>query len=192
MSLVKFLSSLHPLGGHFRAALRRGGNLYGLIPVSLFAVCDAKLGNICKSINPVVELNPLLAIPLVMKAAASLSGSVATSEGQLWMGRKNPYPPEIIQSSISSQLNSPESICIEAIHIPYSLEKNVDSLTLNVSSTGYYLDAIGQKLGLTDASKILVSRSVDSYILKLIILLVFLNYNMLVDSEAQYCFYVVL
>lgn len=161
---MKFLSSVHPLSGHFRAALQRGGNLYGLIPVPVFAVCDTKLGNICKSVNPGVESNPLLAIPLIMKAAASISGSVATSEGQLWMKRQNPYSPEIIESSISSQLNSPESIWIEAILIPYSLEKNVESLMLNVSSTGYYLDAIAQKLGFTDASKILVSRSVDLYI----------------------------
>lgn len=154
----EFLSSLHPLSGHFRAALQRDGDLYGLIPVSVFAVCDTKLGNICKSINPGVESNPFLVIPLVLKAAAS--GSFATSEGQLWMRRQNPYPPEIIQSSISSQLSSPESIWIEAVYIPYSLEKNVESLTLNVSSTGYYLDAIARKLSLADTSKILVSRTV--------------------------------
>lgn len=177
MSLVKFLLSLHPLSGHLRAALQRDGDLYGLIPVSVFAVCDTKLGTICKSINPRVESNPLFVIPLAMKAATNVSCSVATSEGQLWMRRQNPYPPETIESSISCQLSSQESK-IEAVHIPCSLEKNVESLTLNLSSSGYYLDTIAQKLGLMDASKILISRSADSYIPKhIMFFFLFLNFN---------------
>jgi hypothetical protein len=31
-------------------------------------------------------------------------------------------------------------------------------VTLDISSSGYYLDVIAQKLGVTDASKVLLSR----------------------------------
>jgi hypothetical protein len=38
------------------------------------------------------------------------------------------------------------------------LEKTVEPVTLDVSSTGYYMDVIAGNLGLTDASSVLVSR----------------------------------
>lgn len=158
LSLVKFLSSSHPLGGHFRAALLRNGGLYGSVPVSAIAVCDSRLSNLCKLINPKVESRHLLPLIYIMRAATRLSEFVVISEGQLSIRRKDPYPSKIIESSIIQQSESPDSICIEAIHIPSSLEKAVLPVTLNVSSTGYYLDVIARKLDLTDGNKILVSR----------------------------------
>ncbi|GAV65633.1 dsrm domain-containing protein/Methyltransf_23 domain-containing protein [Cephalotus follicularis] len=156
----EFLSSVHPLSGHFRAALKRDGDLYGSIPASVISVCDSKLCNLCKSLNPKVESNPLLVISYIMGAAARLSGSLITSEGHLSIRRQNPFPREIIESSVIEESGSQESIWIEAIHIPSSLEEAVKPLTLCVSTTGYYLDVIAQKLGLTDANKVLVSRSI--------------------------------
>ncbi|XP_031249532.1 small RNA 2'-O-methyltransferase-like isoform X2 [Pistacia vera] len=155
----EFLSSLHPLSGHFRAALQRGGDLYSSVPASIMAVCDSKLSNLCKLINPEAELNNILIISYIMRAAARLSESVVTFEGQLSIWRKNPYPPNIIESLVIQQSNSPNSICVGAIYIPCSLEKAIQSVTLDVSSTGYYLDVIARKLGLTDGNKVLVSRT---------------------------------
>ncbi|KAK6154826.1 hypothetical protein DH2020_009074 [Rehmannia glutinosa] len=154
----EFLSSLHPLSGHFRAALRREGHLNGCVPVSVIAVYDAKTGNICKYINPAAEANSLLVISLVLRAAAKLTDLVLISdEQQLSIQRRYPYPPEII-ASINHESSLLESIPIEVIRIPASLEKAVDSLTLNVASTGYYLDVIARELGVTDASNVLISR----------------------------------
>lgn len=158
MSRVKFLSSQNPLGGHFRAALRRDGDLYGSVPASVIAVCDSKLANLCKLINPKVESSHLLLLIYIMRAATRLSKFVVTSGGQLSIWRKDPYPPEIIESSIIQQSESPDSVCIEAIYIPSSLENAVHPVILNVSSSGYYLDVIARKLDLTDGNKILVSR----------------------------------
>jgi hypothetical protein len=158
VSLIKFLSSGDPLSGHFRAVLQREGDLCGLIPVPVMAIYDSKLSNLCKSINPKVESNPFLAVPLIMTAAARSSGVVASSEGQIWIRRQNPYPPEIMESSVSQISGSPQSTFIEVIRIPCSLEKTVEPVTLDVSSTGYYMDVIARKLGLTDASSVLVSR----------------------------------
>ncbi|KAE8008261.1 hypothetical protein FH972_004790 [Carpinus fangiana] len=156
----EFLSCLHPLSGHLRAALQREGDLYGLIPVPVMAICDSKLSNLCKSINPNVESNPFLVIPLIMRATTSLSGLLASSEEQLWIRRQNPYPPEIMESSVSQTSGPPLSTLIEAVRIPCSLEKSVEPVTLDVSSTGYYMDVIAKKLGLTDATSLLVSRTV--------------------------------
>jgi hypothetical protein len=156
--MLKFLSTLHPLSGHLRAALEREGDLNGLVPVSVMVVCDSKLGNICKCINPKVESNPFLVIPLIMRAATRLSGLVATSEGQLSIWRQNSYPPEIIESSVNQQSGSPQSTSVEAIRIPCSLEKDVELVTLDISSTGYYLDVIAKNLDLADAAKLLISR----------------------------------
>ncbi|KAK6118277.1 hypothetical protein DH2020_047950 [Rehmannia glutinosa] len=127
-------------------------------PVSVIAVYDAKTGNICKYINPAAEANSLLVISLVLRAAAKLTDLVLISdEQQLSIQRRYPYPPEII-ASINHESSLLESIPIEVIHIPASLEKAVDSLTLNVASTGYYLDVIARELGVTDASNVLISR----------------------------------
>lgn len=156
----EFLSTLHPLSGHLRAALEREGDLNGLVPVSVMVVCDSKLGNICKCINPKVESNPFLVIPLIMRAATRLSGLVATSEGQLSIWRQNSYPPEIIESSVNQQSGSPQSTSVEAIRIPCSLEKDVELVTLDISSTGYYLDVIAKNLDLADAAKLLISRTI--------------------------------
>ncbi|KAI7978813.1 Phenylalanine--tRNA ligase alpha subunit, cytoplasmic [Camellia lanceoleosa] len=94
---------------------------------------------------------------LMLKAASRLSGSVSASEEQLSMKRENPYPPEIVQSVVDQQSSLLDSILIKVVRISYLVEKTVEPLTLNVASNGYYLDIIAQELGLTDASKVLVS-----------------------------------
>lgn len=157
VSLVKFLSSLHPLSCHFRAALQRVGHLSCLVPISVLAVYDAKLSSLCKTINPKVESDPLLIMPLVLKAAQR-SGSVSTHEDQLSLRRRNPYPPEIMQTLVNQQSSLAGSIWISAILIPCSVEKTAMSLMLKIALNDYYPDVIAQKLGLSDASTVLVSR----------------------------------
>ncbi|KAL9345628.1 hypothetical protein Peur_060481 [Populus x canadensis] len=162
---IKYLFSdefplpLHPLRGHLRAALLRRGDLYGLVPASVVTACDTKTSNLCKLLNPVVELKPFLALSLIMRTIPRLSGCV-TSKGQLSIQKQNPYPTEIIESSDIQQSDSPESILVKAIQIPASLDKTVQPVTLNISSAGYYLDVIAEQLGVTDASKVLLSRTI--------------------------------
>lgn len=154
---MKFLSSPHPLSGHFRAALRREGHFNGCIPVSVIAVYDAKTINICKYINPEAEANSLLVMSLVLRAASKLTDLVLISDEQLSLERRNPYPQEII-SSINHELSFSESIPIDVIRIPVSHEKAVESLTLNITATGYYLDVIARALGVMGAADVLISR----------------------------------
>ncbi|KAM1235088.1 hypothetical protein TB2_004464 [Malus domestica] len=156
----EFLPTLHPLSGHFRAALQREGDLSGQIPASVIAVFDARLFNMCKSIDPEVESNPFLVISYVMRAAARLSGLLATCEEELWIRRKNPYTPEIIESSSVEQSDSRENFSIEAINVPRSVEKRVEKVILNLSSSGYFLDVIAKQLGLLNAADILISRPI--------------------------------
>ncbi|XP_062093293.1 small RNA 2'-O-methyltransferase [Humulus lupulus] len=155
----EFLTTLHPLSGHLRAALQREGDLYGHVPVSVIAMLDPKISNLSKSIDPKVELHPYMAISYVMKAAAGLSGIVDTSEKQLWVKRKNPYPLKITDLDIQ-QSGSPGSCSVEAIYIPCSNGKIVYAVNLDVSSTGYYLDVVANQLGLMDASKVLITRPI--------------------------------
>ncbi|KAB2601553.1 small RNA 2'-O-methyltransferase-like [Pyrus ussuriensis x Pyrus communis] len=84
----------------------------------------------CKSIDPEVESNRFLVISYVMRAAARLSGLLATCEEELWIRRKNPYTPEIIESSFVEQSDSRENFSIEAINVPGSLEKRVEKVIL--------------------------------------------------------------
>ncbi|KAJ6887410.1 hypothetical protein NC651_027669 [Populus alba x Populus x berolinensis] len=162
---IKYLFSdefplpLHPLRSHLRAALLRRGDLYGLVPASVIAACDTKTSNLCKLLNPEVELKPFLALSLIMRTIPRLSGCV-TSKGQLSIQKQNPYPTEIIESSDIQQSDSSESILVKAIQIPASLDKTVQPVTLHISSTGYYLDVIAEELGVTDASKVLLSRTI--------------------------------
>ncbi|XP_011037779.1 PREDICTED: small RNA 2'-O-methyltransferase-like [Populus euphratica] len=162
---IKYLFSdefplpLHPLRGHLRAALLRRGDLYGLVRASVITACDTKTSNLCKLLNLEVELKPFLALSLIMRTIPKLSGCVA-SKGQLSIQKQNPYPTEIIESSDIQQSDSPESILVKAIQIPASLDKTVQPVTLNISSAGYYLDVIAEELGVTDASKVLLSRTI--------------------------------
>ncbi|MBA0568598.1 hypothetical protein Golob_006077 [Gossypium lobatum] len=156
----EFLSALHPLSSHFKAALRRVGDLNASVPASVIAICDGKLNNLCKIINPTVESHPLLVLSYIMRAAAGLPELVVSAEGQLSIWRKDPYPPNVIESSISQQSDVAESITTMAIYIPCSPEKAVEPVILKISSTGYYLDVIGQILGLSDANLILISRTI--------------------------------
>ena len=174
MSLFQFLTSLHPLSGHLKAALQREGDLHGCVPVTVIALLDGKFSSLSKLIDPKVELNPYKVIYYVVKAAARLSGIVDASEEQLWIRRKNPYPPEItdsaerqsdspgcppeISDSANQQSASPGSFSIEAVYIPCSNEKSIRVVHLNVSSMEYYLDVIANQLGFVDASKVLITR----------------------------------
>lgn len=157
LASVKFLSSSHPLGGHFRAALRREGCSSGCIPVSVIAIYDAKINNICKYINPVAELNTLLVMSLVLRAAAKLTDVLQISDKQLSLQRRSPYPPEIICST-NNESNLVRNIPVELIRIPASLGKPVEPLMLNITTTGYYLDIIARELEANEASDVLISR----------------------------------
>ncbi|XP_048229208.1 small RNA 2'-O-methyltransferase isoform X1 [Ricinus communis] len=156
----EFLQSLHPLSGHLRAALRRDDDLCGFIPASVVAVCDAKLSNLCKLLNPKAEANPFLAVSFVMTAATRLAGSVVTTKGQLSIQKQHSYSPEIIEALDIINSDNPDTISVEAVYIPSSLDKLVQPVSLTVSSAGYYLDAIAQKLGVADANKVLLSRTI--------------------------------
>ncbi|XVF26334.1 hypothetical protein REPUB_Repub14bG0007300 [Reevesia pubescens] len=95
-----------------------------------------------------------------MRAAAGLPELVVSPEGQLSIRKKDPYPPNVIESSVSQQSGVAESITTMAIYIPCSPEKAVEPVILSISPTGYYLDVIAKKLGLSDANKILISRTI--------------------------------
>lgn len=156
MCLMKFYTTVHPLSGHFRAALLRKDQFYGYVPVSVISFFDSKLLNLCKCINPEVETNSWLAVPLILKAAARVP--LLISEDHLSIRRPSPYPPEVLQAVDNQLSNLPESTCIRAVRIPCLVDKIVEPLLFNISINGYYLDAIAQELGVTDASKVLVSR----------------------------------
>ncbi|KAG6385251.1 hypothetical protein SASPL_154082 [Salvia splendens] len=155
----EFLSFPNPLSNHFRAALRRDGHFNGFVPVSVIAVYDAKTTSICKFINPAAEMNSLLVMSLVSRAAAKLSDLVIVSDDQLSVQRRNLYSPEII-SSINHEASLLESIPLDVILIPVSCEKAVEPLKLNISATGYYLDVIAHALSLPGASDIIISRTI--------------------------------
>ncbi|XP_068655378.1 small RNA 2'-O-methyltransferase [Aristolochia californica] len=155
----EFLSSSHPLVGHFRAAVQREGDIFGLLPISVLATYDSRVNNLCKSINPRAELSPSLTIAIVMKAAR-LSDSVYISEGTLWVCKQHPHSPDCIQALVDQGLDPTERIQIEAVYIPCSLVKPVEPFHFYVSSKEYYMDVVAKRLGLSDYSRMLVSRTI--------------------------------
>ncbi|KAK9085858.1 hypothetical protein Sjap_026269 [Stephania japonica] len=157
-SLFKFLSSSHPLTGHFKEAIGKKDPCQRSIPVSILAACDSKLNNLCKSINSKSESDIQLNVSLIMQAAGS--SSVSISEGRLSLWRQMPHSPEAIQGLLERYIGSAEGILIKALYIPSSMEKPVRSISLNISSSEYYMDIIAHKLGAMDASQLLVSRVV--------------------------------
>ncbi|KAM7505770.1 hypothetical protein LguiB_004674 [Lonicera macranthoides] len=157
---TEFLSAIHPLSGHFRAALRREAHYTGFVPISVISIYDAKLISLCKYINPETESNPFLVMSLVTKAAAKLLGSVSISEDQLSIRKEGSYPSETLESLVDQQSSFLNDTWISAVRVPYSDEKSTEALTLNISDNIYYLDVIAQELGVTDASQVLISRPI--------------------------------
>ncbi|XP_008812123.2 small RNA 2'-O-methyltransferase [Phoenix dactylifera] len=155
----EFLSSSHPLIGHFRVAFGRVGHCYGMLPISAIAACDVKANNLCKTINPKTESDPLSVISLILKAA-KMSGSIFLTDGKLLIKKQGLYSPEALQSFLNRYSVSMGCIQIEAIYIPCSIEEHVETLTLDVSDNQYYLDEIAKKLNVADSSQIVVSRTV--------------------------------
>ncbi|CAN7070969.1 unnamed protein product [Brassica oleracea var. botrytis] len=155
----EFLSSDHPLGSHLRATLQRDGERRGSVPVSAIAAFDAKINSRCKVINPSVDQDPILAMSYVMKAAAKLSDYIVVSPHAASLRRKSPYPPAIIEGLATHV----ESIKVEAVHIKCTKkdEEVVEPVLLDVSSDRYYLDTIAEKLGLKDASQVMISRAIS-------------------------------
>ncbi|KAK1309019.1 Small RNA 2'-O-methyltransferase [Acorus calamus] len=151
----EFLSSAHPLVGHIKEASQREG---GLVPLSIIAACDVKVNNLCKLIDPKAELDTLSVVILILKAAKQC-GSVCIS-GDLWIRKRNPYAPAIIQS-FGNHLSEPtECVQVEAIHVPCSAEKSVGTLSIDIVPNKYYMDEIAQSLGVCDSSVVLISRSI--------------------------------
>lgn len=157
---TEFLSANQPLAGHFRAALHREGNLCGFVPVSVIATYDANVYNLCKSINPKGETNPMLVMSLILGVASKLPGFLSSSEEKYSLKKGSPCPLEKMQSVDDKQESSIEIIQIEAVKIPHLPAKPIEALTLSVPLNGYYLDIIAGALGLEDASKVLISRPV--------------------------------
>ncbi|XP_022896891.1 small RNA 2'-O-methyltransferase-like isoform X1 [Olea europaea var. sylvestris] len=157
---TEFLSSHHPLSGHFRAALQREGRLCGSVPISVIATYDAKISTICKYINSEAESNFLIVLSLVLRAASKLDNLVTSVDEQLSLQRRNPLLPEIIHALVDRESRLSESLSIEVIRIPSSVEKTVEPLVLTISSNGYYVDVIAQELGVNEASKVFISGTI--------------------------------
>ncbi|KAJ0975736.1 hypothetical protein J5N97_017701 [Dioscorea zingiberensis] len=156
----EFLSSPHPLTRHFKVALKKLDGCFGRIPISVIAAYEVKVGNLCKVINPDVDSDPLLFISLIMKAA-EMSGSLISINREPWISKKGPYSPEVLQSlAADCELCQMDCMDVGALLIPCITEKHPEPLSLNLSNNQYYMDVIAQKLGATDSSQILISRTV--------------------------------
>ncbi|KAI4370929.1 hypothetical protein MLD38_019220 [Melastoma candidum] len=154
----EFLTSESPLGGHFRAALRRNDNLCGAVPVSVFAVYDGKINSLWKVIDPKVEINHCSALSFILRAAVRSPSLV--QEGSLLVRRKSPYPSELVDSVLMDQSSDRETAFVNALYIPCDLRDDVKEVTLSICPSRYYLDIVAEKLGQTDASKVLISRPI--------------------------------
>ncbi|KAK7319314.1 hypothetical protein RJT34_04033 [Clitoria ternatea] len=153
-----FLMCDHPLSGHIRATLWSKGDLCGSLPITVIAVYDAKLISLCKCINPEVESAPFLVFSYIKKATAKFCEFLTTSEQNLWIRRKNPYPQDILESFMVEDV-SQDCIQVAAIRIPSSVEQSIEAVTLHISLKEYYLDIIADELGVEDAANILISRN---------------------------------
>nr|VDC74675.1 unnamed protein product [Brassica rapa] len=155
----EFLSSDHPLGSHLRATLQRDGEHRGSVPVSVIATFDSKINSLCKVINPSMDSDPTVAMSYIMKAALKLSDYIVVSPHAASLRRKSPYPPAIIEGLATHV----ESIKVEAVHIKCTKcdEEVVAPVVLDISSDRYYLDTIAEKLGLKDASQVMISRAIS-------------------------------
>ncbi|KAK4795886.1 hypothetical protein SAY86_028212 [Trapa natans] len=156
----EFIQIQHPMSGHLRATLRREGDHCGLFPISVIAACDGKASSLCKQIDPKVESNPSLALSFIKLAASKLSGSLSSPDEKLWIKRLNPYPQDILESPIDQESCHPEVTTVHALYIPSLMEEPVEPINFDVLPSGYYMDIIAEKLRISNASDLLISRPI--------------------------------
>lgn len=156
----EILSSSHPLVGHFRNALGKVKEFYSMIPLPAIASCDVKVNSLCKIIDPKVESDPLLLSSFIWKAARMSCSVCTTPSGGFWIWKHDPYSPRALETLMSHDPGSKDTILIKALRIPCSVMGNVETLSLDVSGNQHYMDEIAQKIDARDASHLLVSRTV--------------------------------
>jgi len=171
--------SYKPLAEHFRAAVQRKGSRSGQVPVTVLTVLDAKITSQCKSIDQLAENNPAHAAALVSQAAAACP-SLRVSDDGLWIGRSDPFSPELVQKLLNdredrgppdgleslgeatcSSTTMPafnEALSYKAVYISAFADKEASSVSLTATPNVYYLDAIAHKLGVQDAGHVFMSR----------------------------------
>lgn len=175
--------SYKPLTEHFRAAVQRKGPGFGQVSAVVLTVLDAKITSQCKFVDPLAENNPAYAAALVSKAAAACSSLRLSGDG-LWIGRSDPFSPELVtklltdqedriniaipddsdvleslqatHSSIISACNG--ALSLKAVYISACANKELSTIRLPSTPYVYYLDAIADELGLQDAGHVFMSR----------------------------------
>ena len=143
--------------GHLQAAIRKEGEIKGLIPIAVIAAYDSKIVTLSKFLNPKAESDTLLVMSLVLNAAKSID-SVRVSSSKLLMGKKDSYSSEVLESLVKDDCTSLECLSARALLIPDLTEKPIELLTLKLSPGQCYMDEISRKLGVEDSSHVLVSR----------------------------------
>lgn len=166
----QFLLSYCPFIAHFRAAVQREGDNYGLVPASVISTLDTKIVNLCKSINSRAEMDPALSLALVLNAAKSCSHLLSPADS-FWIGKRDSFSfetkekllnwsPEFTGKTDNTMefRERTESCLFTAIFIPCCFEKKAKSLNLKVEPHQYFLDVIANHLSVADSSHVLISR----------------------------------
>ncbi|KAH9288303.1 hypothetical protein KI387_032420 [Taxus chinensis] len=160
----KFLLSNCPLVAHFTAAVQRKGVNYGKVPAAVLSAYDNKIVSLCKSINKNSGKDLALSLQLVLRAAKSCSLLDSPSDS-LWIGKKEPFSEETKEELIKKFTGKEndameiESCSFQAVYIPCSSEKSVESLTMRIGPQEHFMDVMAYHLGAGDSSHILMSRT---------------------------------
>ena len=185
--------SYKPLAEHFRAAVQRKGSGFGQVSVIVLTVLDAKITSQCKSVAQLAENNPAYAAALVSKAAAACP-SLRLSDDGLWIGRSDPFSPELvtrllndredrINSALPDSSDGSESLgamrswtmlacnrasSFKAVYISACADKELITISLAATPDVYYLDTIAHELGLQDAGHVFMSRYMFSSCIRML------------------------
>lgn len=171
--------SYKPLAEHFRAAVQRKGSRFGQVPAIVLTVLDGKITSQCKAIDLLAEKNPAYAAALVCRAAAACP-SLRLSDDGLWIGRSDPFSPELVTKLLTDRENRVESVAsgngdemhnlettcsqfnrafrFEAVYIPAYVKEELRTISLTALPDVYYLDTIANALGLQDTGQVFMSR----------------------------------
>ncbi|XP_024382976.1 small RNA 2'-O-methyltransferase isoform X2 [Physcomitrium patens] len=173
--------SYKPLAEHFRAAVQRKGSRFGQVPAIVLTVLDGKITSQCKAIDLLAEKNPAYAAALVCRAAAACP-SLRLSDDGLWIGRSDPFSPELVTKLLTDRENRVESVAsgngdemhnlettcsqfnrafrFEAVYIPAYVKEELRTISLTALPDVYYLDTIANALGLQDTGQVFMSRQI--------------------------------
>ncbi|GAQ79576.1 double-stranded RNA binding protein-related methyltransferase [Klebsormidium nitens] len=148
----KSVAHFSPLSPFFSTAALTGRP----IPLAVLAQVDNRIAAAIRGLHPQAETDPLQGLALMAAAVRACEGVRLTKDG---LGPWPESPTARARTEAQEPASSPPGV-FRAVFLPQDKERPPADVTLPRKPGGAYLEQIAEVLGLGDANRVLISRTV--------------------------------